>query len=56
MSKKQAFIEYVKALMDEQPNITMSEDAYLYWEAFCGLNDAEKPLFTDNGKLILQYM
>ena len=56
MSKKQEFIKYVEALMDEQPNITMSEDAYLYWEAFRGLNDVEKPLFTDNGKLILKHL
>ncbi len=56
MSKKQEFINYVKALMDERPNITMSEDAALYWEAFCGVGDTEKPMFTDNGKLILKWM
>ena len=56
MSKKQEFIKYVEALMDENPNITMSEDAYLYWEAFRGLTETEKPMFTDNGKLILKWM
>lgn len=56
MSKKQAFISYVKDLMDEAPHVVMSEEAQLYWEAFCGENDIEKPLFTDNGKLILKYM
>lgn len=58
MSKKQEFISYVKDLMDatsEYP-ILMSEDARLYWEAFCGTTEAEKPMFTDNGKLILKYM
>ena len=56
MSKKQEFVEYVKDLMDEAPHIEMSDDARLYWEAFCGANDIEKPMFTDNGKLILRYM
>ena len=58
MSKKQEFISYVKDLMDatsEYP-ILMSEDARLYWEAFCGTTEAEKPMFTDNGKLILKWM
>ena len=58
MSKKQEFINYVKDLIDatsEYP-IPMSEDARLYWEAFCGTNDVEKPMFTDNGKLILKWM
>lgn len=56
MSKKQEFISYVKDLMDETPHIEMSDDARLYWEAFCGTNEPEKPMFTDNGKLILKYM
>lgn len=58
MSKKLEFIEYVKELMDATSEfpVEMSEDARLYWEAFCGMNDAEKPMFTDNGKLILKYM
>lgn len=56
MSKKQEFISYVKDLMDEAPHVIMSDDARLYWEAFCGTTDPEKPMFTDNGKLILKYM
>lgn len=58
MSKKQEFINYVKDLIDatsEYP-VPMNEDARLYWEAFCGTNDVEKPMFTDNGKLILKWM
>ena len=58
MSKKQEFISYVKDLMDatsEYP-VLMSEDARLYWEAVCGTTEAEKPRFTDNGKLILKWM
>lgn len=59
MSKKQAFIEYVEKLMSET-NVLISdfsEEAALYWEALKGSNDKdEKPLFTDNGKLILKYL
>ena len=56
MSKKQEFISYVKDLMDEAPHVIMSDEARLYWEAFCGTTEAEKPMFTDNGKLILKWM
>ena len=57
MSKKQEFIKYVEALMkgQEEP-LEMNEDARLYWEAFCGTTEVEKPMFTDNGKLILKWM
>ena len=56
MSKKQEFISYVKDLIDEAPHVIMSDEARLYWEAFCGTTEAEKPMFTDNGKLILKWM
>jgi DNA-binding MarR family transcriptional regulator len=57
MSKKQEFIEYVEAVIrgQEEP-LEMTENVRLYWEAFKGKEEAEKPLFTDNGKLILQHM
>ena len=58
MSKKQEFINYVKELIDatsEYP-VPMNEEARLYWEAFCGTPEVEKPMFTDNGKLILKWM
>jgi DNA-binding MarR family transcriptional regulator len=60
MSKKQEFIKYVNELMYYTRKMdapVMSEDAELYWNAFCGLDeDGEKPLFTDNGKLILKHL
>ena len=57
MSKKQEFIEYGEAVIrgQEEP-LEMTENVRLYWEAFKGKEEAEKPLFTDNGKLILQHM
>lgn len=57
MSKKSAFINYVKALIESQiKSIDMSDDARSYWEALCGGNEEEKPIFTDNGKLVMKYL
>jgi DNA-binding MarR family transcriptional regulator len=57
MSKKQEFIKYVNELITAAPAVQPNEDAKLYWDAFCGLDEnGEKPLFTDNGKLILKFL
>lgn len=55
MTKKQEFINFVSDYMNEMKN-DMPENVSLYWEAFCGKDDVEKPMFTDNGKVILQYL
>lgn len=55
MTKKQEFINFVSDYMNEMKN-DMPENVSLYWEAFCGKDDVEKPIFTDNGKIILQYL
>ena len=55
MSKKSDFIEYLNDnLFNKEKNIP--EDILNYWEAFKGQTDAAKPMFTDNGKIILKYM
>ena len=57
MSKKQEFIKYVNELITTAPAVQPNEEAKLYWDAFCGLDEnGEKPLFTDNGKLILKFL
>ena len=58
MSKKQEFIKYVNELIAAAgPAVEPNEDANLYWTAFCGLDEnGEKPLFTDNGKLIIKFL
>lgn len=56
MSKKSEFVNYVKELIAAAPSVAPSENAQMYWEAFCGTDDTEKPMFTDNGKLILQFL
>ena len=56
MTKKQSFINYVQSLIETNSTVLMSEYARSYWEAFKLIEDNEKPLFTDNGKIVIQYM
>lgn len=45
--------------MEAAPEVanTMSDDVKVYIEALqCGKDNSEKPMFTDNGKLILQFL
>ena len=59
MSKKQEFINFIENVLNEVkigPD-HMPENVKLYWDAFRGADEnGEKPLFTDNGKLILKFL
>lgn len=55
MSKKDTFISEIEHAMSGE-KITLSEDALVYFEALKGGADKEKPAFTENGKMVLQYM
>ena len=59
MSKKQEFIKYVDDLMDYTRKMDippMNEEAQMYWEAFTSQKEVDKPIFTDNGKLIVKFL
>lgn len=66
MTKKQWFVDYVSALMEKDSNEILNEkydeearNAILsYFEALKMTNEGgnEKPILTDNGKLILKYI
>lgn len=57
MSKKQEFIEFVEdGLMSKVDMTEVPENVRVYWEALKGKDDVNKPLFTDTGKMILQFM
>jgi hypothetical protein len=57
MSKKQEFIDYVEEyLFKDVERVDIPDNVWNYWEAFKGQEEVEKPMFTDNGKLILKYM
>lgn len=56
MSKKQSFINEMQSLINSVNYEWQSEEAKIYWEALSSQYEAEKPTFTDNGKLILKYM
>jgi len=55
MSKKAEFIKYVEMAIEAYPT-PMNEEALAYWKVFKNIEVTEKPMFTDNGKLVLQYM
>jgi DNA-binding MarR family transcriptional regulator len=55
MTKKQKFVEFVdKELFSKVENI--DSDVADYWNALKSTETKEKPMFTDNGKLILQFL
>ena len=57
MSKKEKFVKAVQeALFDKIDLTEMDPDVVAYWEAFKGKEEADKPMFTDNGKIILKYL
>ena len=57
MSKKEKFVKAVQeALFDKVDLTEMDTDVVAYWEAFKGKEEADKPMFTDNGKIILKYL
>lgn len=60
MSKKQKFINAVDELFrkTDMPAFCGEdyEDVINYWNVFKEKKEVEKPMFTDNGKLILTYM
>lgn len=57
MSKKQKFIEYVEDGLFSKIDINeLDPDVLSYWEALKGTKEIDKPMFTDNGKLIMEYL
>ena len=57
MNKKEKFIKFVEdGLMSKINKDEIDPDVLMYWEALREKGETEKPLFTDNGKLILKYM
>ena len=56
MSKKIEFINYIEKILVNS-NEEMNEEAKAYWEALKDNGEeTEKPLFTDNGKMILKFL
>ena len=53
MTKKQAFIEYVKDLFND---CDVPEDVRDYWNGLIAERETEKPLFTENGKNVLVFL
>ena len=56
MSKKEQFINEVLALAGDSPETVFSPDALDFWNGLQVSGDTSKPKFTENGKLVLQYI
>jgi DNA-binding MarR family transcriptional regulator len=57
MSKKEKFIEAIENAFFSKVDINeLDLDIVSYWNALKGANEVEKPIFTDNGKLIMKYL
>ena len=57
MTKQQEFLEFWKYLTEEAvPGVEVPENVKAYIDALSNVDSIEKPLFTDNGKKILQYL
>jgi DNA-binding MarR family transcriptional regulator len=57
MSKKNAFVNYVEENLFSKIDVNnIDPDVLSYWKALKEIPEVEKPLFTDNGKLIMKYL
>lgn len=57
MAKKEIFIAEIEKAFNEIPQFTLSDDALTYFEALkAGVSEKVKPAFTENGRLVLQFM
>ena len=56
MSKKDAFISQIIAVLGDAPEQVLTGDALDYWNVLIQTGDTSKPKFTENGKLVLGYM
>lgn len=55
---KQEFLDFLNSLMEAAPEVVeekMTDNIRQYIETLSGIKD-EKPVITDNGKVILDYM
>ena len=56
MSRKDNFINEVQEMMNELNYEWKTEEAKSYWNILCSQEEKEKPMFTDNGKIILKHI
>lgn len=55
MTKQQEFLEFWKTLVDK-PGVEVPPNVQAYIDALSNTHEVDKPLFTDSGKTILQYL
>ena len=56
MSKKEKFIEEISKMLEDTPEKYLSADALDFWNSLQISENGNKPKFTENGKLILNFI
>lgn len=57
MSKKSKFVDYVNDNLFSKIDVNeIDPDVLAYWDGLAGKEVAVKPIFTDNGKLVMKFM
>lgn len=56
MSKKDEFITQITQALGDAPEKILTNGALDYWQALIGGKDVNKPMFTDNGRLVLGFL
>lgn len=57
MTKKSKFIDFVQDSLFSKIDVNeIDSDVLSYWNALTSKDETEKPMFTDNGKLIMLYL
>ena len=57
MSKKSKFIECIDDAFFSKVDVNeIDPEVVSFWEAFKATEEIEKPLFTENGKLVMNYL
>ena len=56
MSKKEKFIEEITKLLQDAPENFLSADSLDFWNSLQISENSGKPKFTENGKLILNFI
>ena len=56
MSKKEKFIEEISKMLEDAPEKYLSSDALDFWNSLQISENSGKPKFTENGKLILNFI
>lgn len=56
MTNRELFIQELEAYISHETTIPFSDGAWAYFQSLKMIQEKEKPMFTENGAKVLQYM